>query len=536
MGRTTLTGYQITDGSVQRDDIDVITSGQALVRKIIAGNNVTITSTGVDSGTGDVTISASVSASSGTYVRIIGDTMTGNLTLPSATFNTSYTVSGTEPTGTMFWDSANHTASIALENGVVLQLGQEQHIYGKNTSGVTIANGSVCSLSTVNGSFITFSLTDATNEFSSKATIGVATQDILDNGFGYVTTVGTVRELNTLGLTEGSVLYVDPLNPGKITQTQPLAPNYTIQVGRVEYAHAIHGRIHVITRLYPKLVNLSDINGAVFNTTGQLLSWDNTANKFVSSNNINNYSLTTHPLSGHTDWPVGLTVTEIGYCTDVTSNIQAQLNTKAPLVSPALSGIPTAPTAIHGTSTTQLATTEFVTDAISGINVISTLTAGENVIIVSTGPSGTGDVTISVPVSALQKMLIDNATVVKVRLNANQTIPSSTWTKIIYNVKDYDTKNNFNTTTNRFTAAVSGYYQVTCSYQTTSNKSSRIGVYINGTEITRIEDRTDSLSYHNGIGVVFMQVGDILEFWSYLPSGGTISAGIYTYATIQIIN
>ena len=38
---------------------------------------------------------------------------------------------------------------------------------------------------------------------------------------------------------------------------------------------------------------------------------------------------------------------------------------RAPLASPALTGIPTAPTAAAGTNTTQIATTEFVTDAIS---------------------------------------------------------------------------------------------------------------------------------------------------------------------------
>jgi hypothetical protein len=75
---------------------------------------------------------------------------------------------------------------------------------------------------------------------------------------------------------------------------------------------------------------------------------------------------TPHNLTSHTDWPSGLTVAEIGYCTDVTSNIQAQLNGKASLTSPALSGVPTAPTAATGTNTTQLATTAFVTSSTSG--------------------------------------------------------------------------------------------------------------------------------------------------------------------------
>lgn len=48
---------QIKDESVQRKDLDVTTPTQAVLRRIIAGAGVTLSSTGVDSGTGDVTIS-----------------------------------------------------------------------------------------------------------------------------------------------------------------------------------------------------------------------------------------------------------------------------------------------------------------------------------------------------------------------------------------------------------------------------------------------------------------------------------------------
>lgn len=50
--------------------------------------------------------------------------------------------------------------------------------------------------------------------------------------------------------------------------------------------------------------------------------------------------------------------------TNITSTL---LPAKAPLASPALTGTPTAPTAANGTNTTQIATTAFVTSAISNI-------------------------------------------------------------------------------------------------------------------------------------------------------------------------
>ena len=58
-----------------------------------------------------------------------------------------------------------------------------------------------------------------------------------------------------------------------------------------------------------------------------------------------------------------VTTFEVNQLAGITSNIQNQLNTKAPLASPNLTGIPTAPTAAIGTNTTQLATTEFVQTA-----------------------------------------------------------------------------------------------------------------------------------------------------------------------------
>ena len=52
------------------------------------------------------------------------------------------------------------------------------------------------------------------------------------------------------------------------------------------------------------------------------------------------------------------------------TNLQTSLDDKAPLASPALTGTPTAPTAAAGTSTTQIATTAFVA------NAVGTATAG----------------------------------------------------------------------------------------------------------------------------------------------------------------
>jgi hypothetical protein len=60
MARTQPTGKQIADGSIQRDDVDITTAGQALVRKLVQGGGVLLSSTGADAGTGDVTVTGDV--------------------------------------------------------------------------------------------------------------------------------------------------------------------------------------------------------------------------------------------------------------------------------------------------------------------------------------------------------------------------------------------------------------------------------------------------------------------------------------------
>jgi hypothetical protein len=58
MAATAIRGAQIQDGTVQRADLDITTVGSAVVRKLVQGTGITLSSTGADSGTGDVTINA----------------------------------------------------------------------------------------------------------------------------------------------------------------------------------------------------------------------------------------------------------------------------------------------------------------------------------------------------------------------------------------------------------------------------------------------------------------------------------------------
>ncbi len=76
-----------------------------------------------------------------------------------------------------------------------------------------------------------------------------------------------------------------------------------------------------------------------------------------------------------------ITVSQLNFLSGLSSNLQVQLNAKAPLNSAALTGTPTAPTAAVGTNTTQLATTAFVLANSDGVTAttVGAATAGMSV-------------------------------------------------------------------------------------------------------------------------------------------------------------
>ena len=68
-----------------------------------------------------------------------------------------------------------------------------------------------------------------------------------------------------------------------------------------------------------------------------------------------------------TDTINSISAAEFNYLDGATSNIQSQIDLKAPLESPTLTGIPTAPTAVSTTNTEQIASTKFVKQQISDL-------------------------------------------------------------------------------------------------------------------------------------------------------------------------
>ena len=70
------------------------------------------------------------------------------------------------------------------------------------------------------------------------------------------------------------------------------------------------------------------------------------------------------------------------------------------------------------------------------------------------------------------------------RMNANQTIPTLTWTKANFNTEILDTDGKYDTSNYRFTPGVAGYYRVSAHgyLQANDGNFGRVAIYKNGSE------------------------------------------------------
>jgi hypothetical protein len=117
MARTQISGRLIEDSSVGRPDINTTISGQALITKLLVGSGINISYSGVDPGTGDVTISLNTS---GLVTSFNGRVGTVLLTGTDVTNALGFTpISGETFVGTV----TSITAGTGLSGGTITSSG-----------------------------------------------------------------------------------------------------------------------------------------------------------------------------------------------------------------------------------------------------------------------------------------------------------------------------------------------------------------------------------------------------------------------------
>jgi len=171
--------------------------------------------------------------------------------------------------GQIFWDDREQTVTVDLGiNDTRLQVGQEQFVYGRNTSTQNIAVGDVIKISGAQGDRVTFkkaiSNIQGIAAGNENEIIGIASTPILINQFGYVTTFGIANDMPTnasKGFVAGDVLFLSNTVSGAFTKNRPPAPYDIVPVGIVVRVAPGAGSNGIIFVKPSEPVHMNDISG-----------------------------------------------------------------------------------------------------------------------------------------------------------------------------------------------------------------------------------------------------------------------------------
>jgi hypothetical protein len=173
-------------------------------------------------------------------------------------FNTLY-MDGTYE-GRLQWNPVDGTLEVGLPGDtVVLQIGQEQTLLSLNIEGAPIPNGTPVY---GDGGSINYPEVKIASKatFDEAVVFGLATETIDTGAFGYITSFGKVRGLDTSLFTAGEIIWLD--TAGVLTNIRPtpgIGTALQVAVGICLYSDASDGVIFVNPYIVPRLLGLSDV-------------------------------------------------------------------------------------------------------------------------------------------------------------------------------------------------------------------------------------------------------------------------------------
>ena len=210
------------------------------------GTGVTITdgavAIGQSVGTTDDVVFGKVTVDSAALDTITFDRKVGN---PAGETALTMYVDSDEQKGLSFVPRTRENAT----PGVIMNIGQEEHLYVHNNSGAAIDNGDAVYISgTAHNAHPEVSKARA-NALATASPTGVATMAIPDGAHGWVTTYGIVRDVNTGGLTAGAEIWLSADSAGKWSATETnIDTSFPAKLGYVVNPDSSTGTILIADR------------------------------------------------------------------------------------------------------------------------------------------------------------------------------------------------------------------------------------------------------------------------------------------------
>ena len=186
------------------------------------------------------------------YTGATANVALGEYGISGGYFQADLTPTLTGGVGRLIWNDTDGTMDLGLKGGnVTLHIGQNQYARVVNGTGgdVTKVAYRAVKVTGAQGQRLQVNLAQANNDANSTDTLGVIAEDIANNQTGFICTSGQITGINTTGAlqgetwNDGDILYLSPTTPGVLTKVKPDAPNHSVIMGFVVYAHANNGKI-----------------------------------------------------------------------------------------------------------------------------------------------------------------------------------------------------------------------------------------------------------------------------------------------------
>ena len=211
------------------------TTGRGILSGSISYTNLTDIPQGIVSGAGQITpllpagvVSGSSQLTSSYDILYINATETSSMAVSSSL----YALTASFAISTSFAETSSYSVRTS-----------QTDVYVKNVSGAQIDKGKVVRISGATGDNPLIVTASFLTEGQSANTLGITTENIANDGWGWVITEGILLGVDTTGMNAGQLLFLG--QNGSFTTTPPTAPNHGVRLGEVLREQQNNGSIYV---------------------------------------------------------------------------------------------------------------------------------------------------------------------------------------------------------------------------------------------------------------------------------------------------